>query len=65
MHHVVSIRSSVGGHAGYFCILTMVSNAVMNTGVQLPLEFVLFCFCFLGPHSWHMGVPRLGVESEL
>ena len=32
--------------------------------------FVLFCFvllffCFLGPHSWHMEVPRLGVKSQL
>ena len=27
--------------------------------------FVLFCFCFLGPHWWHMEVPRLGVQSEL
>ena len=29
---------------------------------------VLFCFvlfCFVGPHAWHMEVPRLGVESEL
>ena len=26
----------------------------------------VFCFLvFLGPHSWHMEVPRLGVESEL
>ena len=22
-------------------------------------------FCFLGVHSWHVEVPRLGVESEL
>ena len=22
-------------------------------------------FCFLGLHLWHMGVPRLGVKSEL
>ena len=27
--------------------------------------FILFYFTFLGPHLWHMGVPRLGVESEL
>ena len=26
--------------------------------------FYLF-FVFLGPHLWHMEVPRLGVESEL
>ena len=25
----------------------------------------LFCFFFLGPHPWHMEVPRLGVEGEL
>ena len=25
----------------------------------------LFFFCFLGPHSWHMEVSRLGVELEL
>ena len=25
----------------------------------------LFFTPLLGPHSWHMGVPRLGVESEL
>ena len=24
-----------------------------------------FSFVFLGPHLWHMEVPRLGVESEL
>ena len=27
--------------------------------------FVLFCFCFLGPHPWRREVPRLGVELEL
>jgi len=27
---------------------------------------VFFClFLFLGPHLWHMEVPRLGVKSEL
>ena len=28
------------------------------------LSFFLF-FCFLGPHQWHMKVPRLGDKSEL
>ena len=28
------------------------------------LAFYLF-FVFVGPHPWHMEVPRLGVESEL
>ena len=29
--------------------------------------FYLFILCvfFLGPHPWHMEVPRLGVQSEL
>ena len=26
---------------------------------------LFFFFFFLGPHLWHMEVPRLGVESEL
>ena len=26
---------------------------------------ILFYFVFLGPHPWHMEIPRLGVESEL
>ena len=27
--------------------------------------FFFFSFCFLGPHPWHMVIPRLGVELEL
>ena len=27
--------------------------------------FFFFFFVFLGPHWWHMEVPRLGVQSEL
>ena len=26
---------------------------------------IIWFFCFLGPHPWHMEVPRLGVQSEL
>ena len=29
------------------------------------ISFLVFFFCFLGPHSRHMEVPRLGIESEL
>ena len=28
------------------------------------LIFFFFFFCFLGPHPWHMVVPRLRVKSE-
>ena len=29
------------------------------------LFLFFFVFVFLGPHLWHMEVPRLGVASEL
>ena len=32
---------------------------------QLPVQFLFFSFVFLGPHPWHMEIPRLGVGSEL
>ena len=35
-----------------------------RASIYLFIYLFLF-FCFLGPHSWHMEVPRLGVESEL
>ena len=25
---------------------------------------ILFYFCFLGPHPWHIEVPSLGVQLE-
>ena len=28
-------------------------------------QILFFYFSFLGPHLWHMEVPRLGAESEL
>ena len=27
--------------------------------------YYYYYYCFLGPHSWHMEVPRIGVELEL
>ena len=29
------------------------------------MEVLIFYFLFLGPHSWHVGVPRIRVESQL
>ena len=29
------------------------------------LSFLFFFFFLIGPHSWHLEVPRLGVELEL
>ena len=34
-----------------------------STGSE-PITFFFF-FGFLGPHLWHMEVPRLGVDSAL
>ena len=31
----------------------------------LSFSFLLACFLFLGPHPWHLEVPRLRVELEL
>ena len=31
--------------------------------IQTILSF--FFFVFLGPHLWHIEIPRLGVKSEL
>ena len=39
-----------------------------NCYCQFSGVFVLFClffFCFLGSHSWHVEITRIGVESEL
>ena len=46
-------------------------HCVLNTPKYHGLEFrvnfmyLFIYFCFLGLHVRHMGVPRLGVESEL
>ena len=42
--------------------------ASTRTFYNKPAFFFFFCllsFVFLGPHLWHMEVPRLGVELEL
>ena len=49
----------------YFCKTT---EGVGNRTVlefKCFLRICLFVFCFLGPHLWHMEVPRLGVKLEL
>ena len=42
-------------------------DALTSTPPQISLSHrsFFFFFCFLGPHSWHVEVPRLGVELEL
>ena len=44
--------------------LYIVLNPLSHNGIVS--KFILFfSFSFLVPHSWHMEVPRLGVELEL
>ena len=33
--------------------------------LSFSLLLFIYLFCFLGPHPWHMKVPRLGAELEL
>ena len=37
-YHVLLIQSSVSGHVGYFHVLTIVNNAVVNMGIQISLR---------------------------
>ena len=47
--------------------LQIVYNMGLNgTGPLIQIFFFFFRrLVFLGPHLWHMEVPRLGVQSEL
>ena len=54
-----------------FPISIILSLTVMSykwSGETFEVDFfhsAFFFFFFLGPHPWHMEVPRLGIESEL
>ena len=56
-------HDSEGVYKGAPCL---VLNQVVlpESGPQIYL-FIYCPFVFLGPHPWHMAVPRLGVKSEL
>ena len=46
-------------------IITASCRVCMYQPAQVPQSSNFFFPVFLGPHQWHMEVPRLGVESEL
>ena len=49
----------------YFHSTWVVVVSVTQQMLNKYLVFVcLFVFVFLGPHPWHMEVPRLGVKAE-
>ena len=39
-------------------------QAATQYGLKINALFI-YLFCFLGPHLWHMEIPRLGVKLEL
>ena len=41
------------------------NRKINNFIIIIIIIIFFFFFCFLGLHSWHMDVPKLGVELEL
>ena len=39
--------------------------SMQKRGIFCFVFVFAFFLCFLGPHLWHMEVPRLGVQLEL
>ena len=53
-----------GPARGSLCLLSAIQRAGLGSHgapSRLFYFFVFFGFCYLGPHLWHMEVPRLGV----
>ena len=60
--------SYVVSHTGspfFFFFLLFLRVSSFFAGFCFCFFFGLLSFVFLGPHPWHMGVPRPGVQSEL
>ena len=52
-----------GGH-----VMTFKAPGPCTSMDLSPIKIILinlFIYLFLGPHLWHMEVPRIGVKSEL
>ena len=49
----------------FLCIFFCIYQYVFFLSNFIEWFFFFFFFCLLGPHPWHMEVPRSGVESEL
>ena len=75
MGHSLFIHSSVDGHFGRFYLLTVVSNAAMNMGVQISLQDPAFnsfaevrllveCFSFVFHRKTHMELRFMGQATE-
>ena len=67
--HTCSMQKFLG-QASNPCHSSDLNHSSDNAGSKThqatrELLKLLLSFCFLGPHLWHMEVPRLEVESEL
>ena len=52
----------------YYCFASILDKETDSLCALLHVVlcfFFFFLFVFLGPHLWHIEVPRLGVKSEL
>ena len=56
IYHLLSTHSSIHGHSGCFHLLTIVNNAIMNTGVEMSV-----CICAF--HSFG-NIPRSEVPGS-
>ena len=52
-------------YAVYILGLQLHARNLPNRYVRPCSDFFVFVFVVLGPHLWHMEVPRLGVPLEL
>ena len=53
-------------HTHNVCICTYIHTYVpLSLYMYMCIYVFPFLFCFLGPHLWHMDIPRLGVKLEL
>ena len=51
--------------SGAMCQLDGICLLLGTLPFASPAHFLFSSYVFLGLHSWHMEVPRLGVELEL
>ena len=55
----------LGGTVGFWGHSQGFPSVILGLQIFYERRPFFFFFYFLGPHLWHMDVPRLGVESEL
>ena len=61
---VTILSDSIILSAAPFQVMFPLSSS-FSFSLSLFFFFFFFFFGFLGPHPWHMEIPRLGVELEL